>query len=155
MAQLVALLEERGLIEVYVDDEGREAYRLTEEGVRVGHMLALVQGEDAEAVREALLGDLTPEGQGAIMLGEGLVESRSPCAEAGAPLHPLARPRGPHPPRRPDSATVLAERRPSGSDDEPRLRCRGPATRVATTIADRYEVIVLDDGSEVRLRRRA
>jgi hypothetical protein len=36
MAQLVALLKERGLIEVYVDDQGREAYRLTEAGVRVG-----------------------------------------------------------------------------------------------------------------------
>jgi hypothetical protein len=60
MARLVALLEERGLLEVYEDDEGREAYRLTEEGVRVRHMLAMVEGEDADAVLEALLTDATP-----------------------------------------------------------------------------------------------
>jgi DNA-binding PadR family transcriptional regulator len=64
MAQLVALLEERGLIEVYLGDQGREAYRLTEEGVRVGHMLAMVEGEDANAVLEALLrGDEVEEPQ--------------------------------------------------------------------------------------------
>jgi hypothetical protein len=55
MAQPAAMLEERGLIEVYVDEEGREAYRLTVEGVRVGNMLAMVRGEDADAVLEALL----------------------------------------------------------------------------------------------------
>jgi hypothetical protein len=55
MARLVAMLQERGLIEVYTDEEGREAYRLTEEGVRVGNMLAMVAGEDADAVLEALL----------------------------------------------------------------------------------------------------
>jgi hypothetical protein len=60
MAQLVALLEERDLVEVYLDDEGREAYRLTEEGVRVGNMLAMVEGEDAEAVLEALLAHADP-----------------------------------------------------------------------------------------------
>ena len=31
MAQLVAMLEDAGLVEVYTEDEGREAYRLTEE----------------------------------------------------------------------------------------------------------------------------
>ena len=41
MAQLVAMLQERGLIEVYTDDQGRETYRLTAEGVRVGNMLAM------------------------------------------------------------------------------------------------------------------
>jgi hypothetical protein len=55
IAQLVGLLEERGLVEVYVNDEGREAYRLTDEGVRVGDMLAMVEGEDARALLEALL----------------------------------------------------------------------------------------------------
>ena len=55
MAQLVALLEDAGLVEVDMDKEGREAYRLTEVGVRVGNMLALVEGEDAEKVIEALL----------------------------------------------------------------------------------------------------
>jgi hypothetical protein len=39
MAQLAALLEERGLVEVDADE-----YRLTEDGVRVGHMLAMVEG---------------------------------------------------------------------------------------------------------------
>ena len=56
MAQLVAMLEERGLIEVYTEEDGREAYRLTEEGVRVGNMLAMVEGEDADAVLGALMG---------------------------------------------------------------------------------------------------
>jgi hypothetical protein len=55
MSQLVAMLQERGLIEVYTDEQGREAYRLTNEGVRVGNMLAMVAGEDADAVLEALL----------------------------------------------------------------------------------------------------
>jgi hypothetical protein len=50
MAQLVAMLEDAGLVEVYTDDQGREVYRLTEDGVRVGHMLAMVEGEDADTV---------------------------------------------------------------------------------------------------------
>ena len=53
MAQLVAMLQERGLIEVYTDELGREAYRLTEDGMPVGNMLAMV--EDADAVLDALL----------------------------------------------------------------------------------------------------
>ena len=57
MAQLVAMLEDAGLLEVDTDEQGREAYWLTEEGVRVGHMLAMVEREDAEAVLEALLGE--------------------------------------------------------------------------------------------------
>jgi hypothetical protein len=57
MSQLVALLGERELIEVDTDDRGREAYRLTEEGVRVGNTLAMVEGDGAEAVLEALLRD--------------------------------------------------------------------------------------------------
>jgi DNA-binding PadR family transcriptional regulator len=55
MAQLVAMLQERGLIEVYTDEQGREAYRLTDEGVRVGNILALVEGADADVVLEELL----------------------------------------------------------------------------------------------------
>jgi hypothetical protein len=55
MAQLVALLEERGLVEVYLDEQGRDTNRLTEEGVGVGHMLAMVEGEEANAVLTALL----------------------------------------------------------------------------------------------------
>jgi DNA-binding PadR family transcriptional regulator len=57
MAQLVALLEERGLVEVYVNDDGQEVYRLTDEGVRVGNMLAMVEDEDADQVLRALLAD--------------------------------------------------------------------------------------------------
>ena len=44
MAQLVALLEERGLVEVYLDEQGREAYRLTEGG-RSGRDTKLATGE--------------------------------------------------------------------------------------------------------------
>jgi DNA-binding PadR family transcriptional regulator len=57
VAALVGILEERGLVEVYVDEEGRETYRLTDEGVRLGNMLAMVDGEDAASVLEALLSD--------------------------------------------------------------------------------------------------
>ena len=55
MAQLVAVLEDASLVEVYVNAEGQEAYRLTDESVRVGNMLAMVEGEGADAVLEALL----------------------------------------------------------------------------------------------------
>jgi DNA-binding PadR family transcriptional regulator len=55
MTQLVAMLEDAGLLEVYTDELGRETYRLTEEGVRAGHMLAMFEGEDADLVLEALL----------------------------------------------------------------------------------------------------
>jgi hypothetical protein len=58
MARLVALLEDRGLVEVYLDMHGRETYRLTEHRVRVGHMLAMVEGEDADVVLGALLRDI-------------------------------------------------------------------------------------------------
>ena len=48
------MLEERGLIEVHTDEEGRQVFRLTDEGVRVGNMLSMVEGADADAVLEAL-----------------------------------------------------------------------------------------------------
>ena len=44
-----------GLIQVYLDDRGREAYRLAENGVRVGKTLSMVEGEEAETVLEAVL----------------------------------------------------------------------------------------------------
>ena len=50
-------MQKRGLLEVCTDDTGREVYRLTEEGVRVGNMLAMVEGEEAAEVLEALLHD--------------------------------------------------------------------------------------------------
>ena len=42
IAQFVPSLQDRGLVEVYTDEQGREAYRLTEDGLRVGSMLAMV-----------------------------------------------------------------------------------------------------------------
>lgn len=48
MAQLVAMLKDVGLVEVFVDDDGHEGYRLTDDGVRVGHMLAM--GGESDAV---------------------------------------------------------------------------------------------------------
>ena len=33
MAQFVAMFQDAGLLEVYTDEQGREAYRLTEDGV--------------------------------------------------------------------------------------------------------------------------
>ena len=53
-AQLVAMLQDAGLVEVYTDEQDREAYRLTEDGVRVGNMLAIVEGADGDTVLEAL-----------------------------------------------------------------------------------------------------
>ena len=60
MAQLVAILVERRLVEVHLDDQGAQAYRLTEEGVRVGNTLAMVEGEDAEAVTAFLRTSTAP-----------------------------------------------------------------------------------------------
>ena len=50
MAQRVLLLGSAGPIQVYVNDAGQEAYRLTEEGVRVGNMLAMGRGRGGKAV---------------------------------------------------------------------------------------------------------
>src|SRR5688572_16719888 len=36
LSRLASMLEDAGLLEVYTDQKGREAYRLTEDGVRVG-----------------------------------------------------------------------------------------------------------------------
>jgi hypothetical protein len=57
IAQLIAMLEERGHVEAYVDEQGREVYRLTEEGVRLGEMLAMVEDEDAAAALARLVVD--------------------------------------------------------------------------------------------------
>jgi hypothetical protein len=57
MAQLVAMLEDCRIVEVYLNDEGQGTYRITEAGVRFGHILAMVEGEDGEALMEALLAD--------------------------------------------------------------------------------------------------
>jgi hypothetical protein len=50
--------QERGLIELYVDEQARESYRFTEDGVRVRNVLAMVEGEDAEKVMEGLVADV-------------------------------------------------------------------------------------------------
>jgi hypothetical protein len=56
MAQLLAMAEEAGLVEVFVDDDGREAYQITDDGFRVGHIPPMGGESDADAVLEALLG---------------------------------------------------------------------------------------------------
>jgi hypothetical protein len=43
------------MVEVQTDELGRAMYRLSEDGVRLGNMLAMVDGEDADLVLEALL----------------------------------------------------------------------------------------------------
>jgi hypothetical protein len=57
IAHYVALLERAGLVEVRTDEQGHEAYALTADGVRVGNMLAMVEGDDAATVLEGLLGN--------------------------------------------------------------------------------------------------
>ena len=52
---IVAQLGEAGLIEVYVNEEGKETYRLTAKGAPVARAIALA-GEDGETVLDALLG---------------------------------------------------------------------------------------------------
>ena len=51
-------LAEAGLIEVYTDDQGREAYRLTPEGEKVARQLAM--SSDPDALMAALLEDRRP-----------------------------------------------------------------------------------------------
>ena len=85
MARLVAMLEDAGLVEVYTDEQGREAYRLTENGVRVGNMLAMVEGEDGEEMLQALLSELSADEPGSRLRGAergpGLAPGRAPCRE--------------------------------------------------------------------------
>jgi hypothetical protein len=50
------MLQDAGLVEVFVDADGQETYRLTDGGVRVGHMLTMGDEADADTVLEALLG---------------------------------------------------------------------------------------------------
>lgn len=54
-AHLVAMLQDAGLVEVLVDDDGHEAYRLTDDGARIGHMLAMGDVDEADALLESLL----------------------------------------------------------------------------------------------------
>ena len=50
---MVAMLEDAGLIEQYVDEDGEAALRLTDRGAQVGRALAM--DDDAEALLAALL----------------------------------------------------------------------------------------------------
>jgi hypothetical protein len=54
--RIVAMISEAGLIEAYVNEDGRPALRLTEKGAQMGRALAMA-GDDAdpEAVLAALL----------------------------------------------------------------------------------------------------
>lgn len=58
---IVAELEKAGLIEVYINEEGKEAYRLTEQGERVGTALAMAGDDGAAMVLDALLDGTQPD----------------------------------------------------------------------------------------------
>jgi len=47
VAPRVRILRDMGLLEVIVDPEGRQVHRLSPEGMRIGHTLAIVNGENA------------------------------------------------------------------------------------------------------------
>ena len=57
-AELDAILEQveaAGLVEQFVDEQGRPAMRLTPEGVRVGRQLAMLGEDGQDALMAALL----------------------------------------------------------------------------------------------------
>ena len=56
MDAIVAMLQDAGLVEVYVEDDGHEAYRLTEDGVLGREHARAGRASDAEAGWEAFLG---------------------------------------------------------------------------------------------------
>ena len=55
MDEIVAQLEQAGLVETYVNAEGKAAMRLTAKGAQLGRSMALAGDEDAAAVLDALL----------------------------------------------------------------------------------------------------
>ena len=58
-AELDAILEQieaAGLVEQYVDDDGKQAMRLTPEGLRVARQLAMLGEDGQDALMAALLG---------------------------------------------------------------------------------------------------
>jgi DNA-binding MarR family transcriptional regulator len=58
MDAIVAELEAAGYIEVYTDDQGREAYRLTTKDAALGRQLAMLEGdEQRDELMEHLLGE--------------------------------------------------------------------------------------------------
>ena len=59
-AELDTILEQvetAGLVEQYVDDEGKQAMRLTPEGVRVARQLAMLGEDGQDELMKALLGE--------------------------------------------------------------------------------------------------
>lgn len=58
MDAILELLEGAGFIEVYVNAEGKQAMRLTDEGERVARQMAM--SDDPDAVLEALLNATRP-----------------------------------------------------------------------------------------------
>lgn len=59
---IVAELEKAGLVTVTVRPDGQEAYTLTDQGERVGRMLALAGAEDAAVLNGLLDAAGGPEG---------------------------------------------------------------------------------------------
>ncbi len=55
--QMVAELTEAGLVETYVDEDGKDAMRLTPEGEKVARQLAMSDDDDRDALLLALLGE--------------------------------------------------------------------------------------------------
>ena len=47
VARRVKILRDMGLLEVTIDPEGRQIHRLSPEGMRLGHTLAIANGENA------------------------------------------------------------------------------------------------------------
>ena len=60
LTAFASLLERAGLLEIAMDEEGREGYRLTADGRCVNRMLAMVNGRDADEMLDALLVSGTP-----------------------------------------------------------------------------------------------
>jgi DNA-binding MarR family transcriptional regulator len=52
---IVAELEKAGLVETFINDEGKVAYRLTPKGAQLGRSMALAGDKDTAVVLDALL----------------------------------------------------------------------------------------------------
>jgi hypothetical protein len=58
---MVQQLVTAGLLEVFTDDDGDQAMRLTPDGEKIARQLAMSDEDDPDALMEALLGnDATP-----------------------------------------------------------------------------------------------
>jgi DNA-binding MarR family transcriptional regulator len=52
---MLDVLEQAGLVESYIDEEGKDAMRLTVEGAKVARQMALSSEDDQEALLAALV----------------------------------------------------------------------------------------------------